>query len=322
MPLFQVPNGVVLPPDGHYLVSHFPKEISRINVTPDLVVPSLTLSDSTMRIALFPEFPATMSVPIVDIAGNGGPPFAGDPVHFRSMQRRDVPGRGDDPASWYTSHEWQRVGWDPGAIECGTPGRYNWLPVELSSFAASVSEGKVILSWTTASEQNSFGFEVQRRPQNSVTWQVVGFVQAQGTKAEGASYHFTDQPEAGKSYYYRLKMTDVDGSFQYSEEILVDNTAPAHFALQQSYPNPLDLGRAGEAMVRFQVPQKAHVIISVYNLLGQEVVRLIDREVSPGYHRVQWNGRGKDGRPLNAGVYFLRMKAQNFDRVQKLLLVR
>ena len=321
IPLFQVPQGVVLPPDGFYLVSHFDKDHSRINVRPDLVEPNLTIFDNRLRIVLIPAFPGDPHIPIVDVANDGGRPFAGDPVRYRSMQRREVPGRGDDPANWYTSHEWQKVGWDPGAIECGTPGRENTLPVELASFTASVSEGEVTLTWTTATEINALEFEVLRREAKEKEWQRVGVVKARASHGTGASYSFVDQPEAGRGYYYRLRMVDEDGSFRYSSEIFVDNSAPTSFALSQSYPNPLNLKAGNQATIRFQLPIKTRVQISIYNLLGQEVARLVDREMAPGYHRLQWNGLTEEGTLPNAGVYFIRMKAGSFDKVQKILIV-
>ena len=69
------------------------------------------------------------------------------------------------------------------------------------------------------------GFEIERfKGQNDnsqMDWETIGFVEGKGTTTEIQSYSFTDKPEPGK-YKYRLKQTDFDGSFEYSQEIEVE----------------------------------------------------------------------------------------------------
>jgi hypothetical protein len=96
------------------------------------------------------------------------------------------------------------------------------LPVELTSFTA-VSRGSfVILNWTTATEKNNKGFEIERRNiTNQSEWQSVGFVEGSGTSTTPNLYSFTDQIKSYTDLSYRLKQIDFDGSYVYSTEVEV-----------------------------------------------------------------------------------------------------
>ena len=90
------------------------------------------------------------------------------------------------------------------------------VPVELTSFTASVSGNAVQLNWTTATELNNQGFEIERKSVNT-QWERIGFVAGFGTTTGSKSYSFTDNTTAQGSYTYRLKQIDFDGTFSYSQ---------------------------------------------------------------------------------------------------------
>ena len=113
------------------------------------------------------------------------------------------------------------------------------VPVELTSFTSSVSGNNVILQWTTATELNNLGFEVQRKSLDS-DYEVLGFISGAGTTTEPRTYFFTDSKIHNGQYVYRLKQMDFDGAFVYTDEILVEVDAPAEYALEQNYPNPFN----------------------------------------------------------------------------------
>ena len=101
------------------------------------------------------------------------------------------------------------------------------LPVELTTFTASVLEHNVELIWETATEVNNYGFEVERqntevRIQNS-EWEKVAFVEGHGNSNSPKYYSFTDKSiQASGKYLYRLKQIDIDGTFEYSDEVEVN----------------------------------------------------------------------------------------------------
>lgn len=97
---------------------------------------------------------------------------------------------------------------------------------------------------------------------------------------------------------------------------------PRGFELS-NYPNPF--GRT--TTIRFAIPERSQVRLSVFTLLGQEVARLVNGDVAPGYRSIEWKAVGKEGRPLPAGVYAYRMDVMSlttgeFHRVGKMTLLR
>lgn len=98
---------------------------------------------------------------------------------------------------------------------------------------------------------------------------------------------------------------------------------PDRFELLPNYPNPF--GRT--TTLHFAVPERSQVRLSVFTLLGQEVARLVEGEVEPGYRSIQWNGVDGKGRPLPPGVYLYRMQARSLGtgehfRVGKMTLLK
>ncbi len=136
------------------------------------------------------------------------------------------------------------------------------VPVELTSFTASANSNNVLLEWTTATEINNYGFEVERKAENS-EYEMVGFVTGSGTTTESRSYIFTDAKVPEGKYLYRLKQTDFDGSFNFSYEVEVEVIAPAVFALEQNYPNPFN----PSTNINFSIAEASVVKIAVYNFL-------------------------------------------------------
>jgi hypothetical protein len=93
---------------------------------------------------------------------------------------------------------------------------------------------------------------------------------------------------------------------------------PETFELKPSLPNPFN----GETTIRFQLPDTRRVQLHIYNIRGQRVATLVDREYPGGYHQVTWNGQSDDGLPLPSGVYIYLIKAGSARLSRKLTLIR
>lgn len=78
---------------------------------------------------------------------------------------------------------------------------------------------------------------------------------------------------------------------------------PSEFVLKANYPNPFNPSTS----IAYEVPQQAHVVLAVYNLLGQEVLRLVDEPKTPGRYTVNWDGRNTVGLSVASGVYLYRI---------------
>ena len=186
----------------------------------------------------------------------------------------------------------------------------NVIPVELTSFTASVVGNGVQLQWATASESNNRGFEIQRGTTNR-EFQTVGFVKGNGTTSDKQSYSFVDNSEFMGTVYYRLKQMDFNGAYEYSK--VVEVTKAISYDLAQNYPNPFN----PSTTISYSVPQSAYVTLKIYNILGSEVATLVNGVVEAGVHKVNFNAVN-----LNSGVYFYTIKSGNFTETKKLMLTK
>jgi hypothetical protein len=188
------------------------------------------------------------------------------------------------------------------------------IPVELTSFTATSQSGKVYLDWVTATEINNLGFEIERK-QDSNNWVRIGFKEGHGTTTEIQNYQFIDDISSvtANSLAYRLKQIDYDGSYEYSDEVLVDNPAPVVYDLLQNYPNPFN----PVTIINYSLPLKSQVSLVVYNTLGENVKQLVDGVKEAGRHSVEVNATG-----LPSGIYFYRLQAGDYIETKKMVLLR
>lgn len=191
------------------------------------------------------------------------------------------------------------------------------VPVELSSFTASVNGTSVSLNWTTVTETNNRGFEVQRKSSEG-DFVTVGFVNGRGTTTEIQNYSFTDSDLPIGSYAYRLKQIDFDGTFEYSKVVEVSVIAPKEFSLEQNFPNPFN----PSTQITFNLKTDSDVSLKVFNLLGQEIATLVNGRLSAGTQQIEFRADN-----LSSGVYFYRIDAKgidgtNFSSTKKMILSR
>jgi hypothetical protein len=194
-------------------------------------------------------------------------------------------------------------------------------PVELTSFTAHVIVNSVTLNWQTATEVNNYGFEVQRASSSTTPrqgWKEIGFVQGHGNSNSPKEYSFTDDNPPSGTVQYRLKQIDVNGEFEYSDVVEVNVGVPKKFELSQNYPNPFN----PTTTIKYSIPSLVNghsslVQLKVYDVLGREVKKLIDREQSPGNYSVQFNANN-----LPSGVYFFKLRSGDFTQTRKMVLIK
>ena len=117
---------------------------------------------------------------------------------------------------------------------------------------------------------------------------------------------------------YELKLVAGDENYvlETVESILAD--IPEEFSLSQNYPNPFN----PLTKIDFALPKTGRVVITIYNILGQEVTTIINQRLDYGYHTVTWQGTDRMGRPVGSGVYFSELKAAGFRKTRKKLLMK
>ncbi|OGU63476.1 MAG: hypothetical protein A2W30_03815 [Ignavibacteria bacterium RBG_16_36_9] len=190
----------------------------------------------------------------------------------------------------------------------------NPLPVELSSFSASIIGSTVKLNWRTETEVSNFGFEILRSAQNDkLGWTKIGFVQGNGNSNSPKYYSFTDEKVNGGKYSYRLKQIDTDGQFEYSKVIEINLDAPMKYELSQNYPNPFN----PVTTIQFSMPEAGEVKLTVYNILGEQVAVLVNENKEAGVHTINFNAS-----ELNSGIYIYKISAGNFSDVKKLMVIK
>jgi len=190
------------------------------------------------------------------------------------------------------------------------------IPVEITSFTASVNDNDVSLNWVTASEVNNSGFQVERNTTGE--YEAIGFVPGFGTTTETRAYSFSDANLNAGTYYYRLKQIDYDGTFEYSDPVEVDIIVPDVYSLHQNYPNPFN----PSTKITFTLAANANVTLKVFDVLGQEIMTLINQDLTAGAHTYDFDAAG-----FNSGVYFYRIEANgndgtNFTNVKKMILLK
>ncbi len=189
------------------------------------------------------------------------------------------------------------------------------VPVELTIFEADAKDYGIELKWTTATELNNKGFEIQRS-NDKINFEKIVFVYGHGSTTKTNEYSFTDKSVSRRIHYYRLKQIDYDGTYKFSKivEINFENT-PREFSLAQNYPNPFN----PTTTINYSIPQTSFVTIKVYDVLGNEITTLVNEEKKAGNYSTQF---AVGSMQLPSGVYFYRMQAGDFAETKKLILVK
>lgn len=202
----------------------------------------------------------------------------------------------------------------------------NSLPVELVSFNANNDVNGVKLSWSVASEIDNQAFILQRREKNkNAEFELIDEVGGRGTVASEMEYEYVDRDvKNGLSYEYRLLSRDYSGLIHTYGTGLVEITVemiPSGFVLSQNYPNPFN----PSTTINFSLSEPAQVRLSVYDISGKEVVRLVDGEnLSADKYNFKWNAKDRGGRSVATGVYFYRMVINSGEHIltKKMILVK
>jgi len=184
------------------------------------------------------------------------------------------------------------------------------VPVELVSFSAESNSNIVTLSWTTSTETNNSGFEIQRK---SIDWERIGFIEGSGTTTEENSYSFADENLSSGIYQYRLKQIDYDGSFEFSDIVEVEIISPIEFSLKQNYPNPFN----PTTTIQYSIPESGNVKLIVYNSLGEQVATIVNDFKESGNHQVEF-----DATRLSSGIYYYSLQINSFVETKKMVIMK
>lgn len=199
------------------------------------------------------------------------------------------------------------------------------LPVTMATMSVQAAKNTATITWSTSSETENFGFEIERRQvqsdnsrfaiHDSQPWQVIGFVHGAGTSSSPKHYSFVDQQVSPGRYAYRIKQIDHSGSFTYTSTLEVNiGLAPKEFTLGQNYPNPFN----PSTTIEFTLQEDGHVLLKLYDIKGSELETLLNEERKAGYyHSISF-----DASRFGSGTYFYRLLANGQVLTKKMTLVK
>ena len=116
----------------------------------------------------------------------------------------------------------------------------------------------------------------------------------------------------------KIEDADVRIPIKFGDREELQEAKPSSFELKGNFPNPFN----PETVIKFNLPQDTRVTLKVYNILGQVVNTLVDEMLPAGAHSVIWDGKNGQGRGVASGVYFYRIKAGDFESIEKMTLLR
>lgn len=196
-------------------------------------------------------------------------------------------------------------------------GGMNVIPVELSSFTANTVGNNVDLRWITITETNTKAFFVQKMKANTrnkdIEWETVAEINAKGTSSEVNHYSYVDKNVLAGSYLYRLKIIDIDGSFDVSEQVSAVISNPTKVSLAQNYPNPFN----PETLIKFEIPQNSFVNLTIFNIIGEKVATLVNENLEAGIYEKRFNAQ-----ELSNGIYLYKLVNGNSTITKKMLLIK
>lgn len=202
---------------------------------------------------------------------------------------------------------------------------YQWcpddIPVELVSFNGKVRDSGIDLFWETASEENNYGFFIERRVEANDDFDQIGFVAGIGNSRIMNRYTYTDNEVAiGTTYQYRLRQMDRDGSqaCTYSQIVTLTYDRIGALVLEQNSPNPF----ANQTLIKFNLPSTQNVKLEVVDIFGKVVRTLENGTLSAGPKTYTFDAVDANGTPLPNGSYIYRLTAENEVLSGKMTIIR
>lgn len=172
------------------------------------------------------------------------------------------------------------------------------LPVTFTNFSGIRSGNSNKLSWTTGSEQNNLGFEVQRS-EDGQNYRVIGFVNtlAPGGSSSSLTYQFSDANLSGKFQYYRLRQVDVNGQGKWSAVVRIKGEPTAALTIDGIAPNPVQ----NSLMASISSPVKKLVSLQVMDMTGR-LMKQLPATIQAGTNIIPMNLSS-----LSNGIYLLKV---------------
>ncbi len=186
------------------------------------------------------------------------------------------------------------------------------LPVKFSSFHGRAYLGVAYLSWSTSSELNNIGFDLERSF-DMVHFNKIGFVKGNGTTSNSSVYSFNDIEAfayGNPIAYYRLKQVDYDGRFEYSSLVKVSEAEVIKDKEWSVFPNPFEK----EINLSFEHPLNEKAKLVIYDIRGKEMYS-VACDLYSGTNKLSI----AEIDYLNDGMYFLQVLSTSGNKTVKII---
>ena len=204
------------------------------------------------------------------------------------------------------------------------------LPVEMATFSATRDGGQVALLWRTESELNNLGFNIYRSEQEEEGYSRLNedLIRGQGTTTAAHDYSYIDDDiESDKDYWYTIETISTDGLSTFYGPVQAATSSnvqseiaatPEEFALLQNYPNPFN----PSTEIRYRLAKSSKVVLSIYDVRGHMIQRLVSGTQQAGSYSVVWNGLDANGARVNSGIYIYELKAGDNVFYRKMTMIK
>ncbi|MBT5873570.1 MAG: T9SS type A sorting domain-containing protein [Candidatus Latescibacteria bacterium] len=295
-----------------------------VSLKPNLIADNATaVSGDATRATLTYEFQVSSDIAFSTIAASKTGITEGSVTNPTHWQVTD-PGQTDEIALADGTKYWWRVRANDGFFngvwsdtESFVTSVSKPLSVEVSALAAESDKGVVVLTWSVGRVEPALaGFHVLR----SIIEDGDYVRLTNDLIAVDGIFEYRDGAvTVNQQYFYIIEANLANGQTDRFGPISLRVDAPGTFALRQNAPNPFNPATT----IRFDLPKPVTVTLIVYNILGQEVIRLINNEsMEAGFHEINWNGQNRSGRYTASGIYMYRIEAGAFSKARKMLLLK
>jgi len=200
--------------------------------------------------------------------------------------------------------------------------------VDVSGYSLNVKYDASTLAWVGAAgltasrfaDEGEVALQISGSPGQVLLSDISSYaIQGEGNLVQ-LQFQVLDQVRAGRVEVVSALVSDPSGNVSelFGAHVAEIKMMPGTYALGDNYPNPFN----PETVVPFAIPETGDVRVAVYNLLGQEIAVLASGRLEAGFHRVTWNGNDASGRAMSTGIYFVKMVANGFTDVNKVMLLK
>jgi len=190
----------------------------------------------------------------------------------------------------------------------------NTLPITALPLIGKNQGNTNKLQWTTLTEQNNKGFDIERNAGNG--WIKIGFVKGTGSSAAEINYSFIDSNvSVNNSYLYRYKQIDYDNHYSYSNIIKIEVEGNKKSITITNAPNPF----TKNTFITYSLPVSGKTTLRLMDYTGKEIVKIVNQNQQAGVYKVNFNASSYH---LTSGTYFLNLTNNHEFVTSKIILIK